>query len=305
MDFDLTREDPDEPRRSSVLQLRRTRTTPAPIIDDGDDWDTRNAASLAIPSQKPLAPPAIDERPSDRTDAFNLEPPADTSPVPAPVEGTHQAESNSASTESRPSPISLPRNRRLGNPLSALSAFPSALLSTGRVLLVRAWARKRVLAAICVTSVLVLGVTEIYGALSANGPDTTSSRHVTKASALITRRSTTADHSTTSNSAFITNRASRAHRDTHRAAQRTRRLATHHHTKAATQKRRTTPRSTTRSIAQTHQTYTARPAVVAPTPAPAASESTSTTTKPATQSSGSTNPPTYGEGGVLGAGHIG
>jgi hypothetical protein len=69
-DFDLTRGDSEEPRRNSILQLRhRTPLEPPPVIDDGDDWDTHNAGSLAIP-RVPVA-----ERPS-RADTFNLAAPS-------------------------------------------------------------------------------------------------------------------------------------------------------------------------------------------------------------------------------------
>jgi len=83
-DFDLTRGDPDGPSRGTVRHLpRRNRVECAPVIDDGDDWDTHNAQSLAVPAA-PATPPEPSPDPAAAYDLATHTEPPQVAIAPAP-----------------------------------------------------------------------------------------------------------------------------------------------------------------------------------------------------------------------------
>jgi hypothetical protein len=158
--------------------------------------------------------------------------------------------------------------------------------------------RKRALILACVAVVLALGAITGYDALSANGPDGTSS-HTAKASAPNSTRSTTVDHSASTNRALVTHKSSRARR-ARQPAHGTRPAAVHHRSRSAGRKRTTTSRSTTSSVSTSQHTYTSPAPVTTPaTPAPVQATSAST---PPTSTSSSTKTPAFGPNGALGPG---
>jgi hypothetical protein len=296
-DFDLTREDSDEPRRSSVTQLRhRARPTAPPVIDEGDDWPTDNARSLAVPTPTPAATPGPVEVAS-RDDAFNLEPkPASD----GPVDPGHDAPGAQVKPigPAQHQPFAAPQpGRTVAEHSRRRPAFADWLLPSLRSLLARTHVHKRVVTATCVAVALALGASKFYDAINTTGSRATSTK-VTEASSRRITTSPTIDHSAAKNSAFVAHKKAHPGRLTHR----THRQATHHRTAPTRRKHPRTPSSssTTSSVSASQHTYTS-PAPVATPAAPSPTQATSARTPPASTSS-STKTPAFGANGALGPG---
>ena len=322
MDFDLTRKDSEEARRSSVRQLRRTRTTQPPVLDDGDDWNTRNADSLTVPTPKPAAIPPAVELPTERADAFNLElpepavrphapvrpispatsppdrAPAQRRPIADPEPGGAPADIQTIAEDHEPprAPVALPTpSATRSRPIR----FPAgASLASRKTLLLRLTERKQVLIGACVAVLVALSATALYNALS---PTTTRaiSHNAVKESAASITHSSAVGHSTTKTDAFVKNPKSRTPRD-RGSAHRSRGAAVHHRSRTAARHTTTrTPTRATNSVAPIEHAYTA------PAAAPATSsgtEATSSGTTPASTSSRTTKTPAFGASGALGPG---
>ena len=295
-DFDLTREDSDEPRRGSVTQLRHhARPAAPPVIDEGDDWPTDNARSLAVPTPTPAATPGPVEVAS-RADAFNLEPKLASNGTVDPGRDAPEAQVKPiGSADHQPFASPQPGRTVVGHSTRP-SAFADGLLRSIRALLARTHVHKRVVIAACLTVALALGATQLYDALNTTGSRATSTK-VTKASFGRMTTSPTVDHSAAKDSAFVADQEAHRRRATHRAH----RQAIHHRTTSTRRKhpRTSSSSSTTSSVSASQHTYTS-PTPVA-TPATSSVQATSARTPPASTSS-STTTPAFGANGALGPG---
>jgi hypothetical protein len=296
-DFDLTREDSDEPRRGSVTQLRhRARPTSPPVIDEGDDWPTDNARSLAIPTPTPAATPGPVEVAS-RADAFNLEPkPASNGAVDPGRDAPEAQVKPIGSADHQPFASAQPGRTVVGHSTRP-SAFSDGLLRSIRALLASTHVDRRVVIAACLTVALALGASQLYDALNTTGSRATSTK-VTKASFGRITTSPTIDHSAAKNSAFVADQEAHRRRATHRAH----RQAIRHRTSSTRRKHLRTPSSssTTSSASASQHTYTS-PTPVATPATPSSVQATSARTPPASTSN-STKTPAFGANGALGPG---
>jgi len=314
-DFDLTREDSDEPRRSSVTQLRhRARPAAPPVIDEGDNWPTDNARSLAVRTPTPAATPEPVELPTSRADAFNLERQSASDPPARPgsparaqktlVNPTLEEDTRTPAAQVKPitgaphQPFASPRPGRTPAERSRrLPAFADGLLPSLRGALARTYVHKRVVGATCVGVALALGASTLYDAVNPTGSRATSTK-VTKASSGRITTSQTIDHAAAKNSAFVAHKKAHPGRPTHRAH----RQATHHRTASTRGKhpRTRSSSSTTSSVSASQHTYTS-PAPIATPAAPPSTQATSARTPP-TSTSSSTKTPAFGAAGALGPG---
>jgi hypothetical protein len=296
-DFDLTRGDSEEPRRGSVTQLRhRARPAAPPVIDEGDDWPTDNARSLAVPTPTPAATPGPVEVAS-RADAFNLEPKATSNGTVDPGRDAPEAQVKPIGSADH-QPFASPQpGRTLVRHSTRPSAFSDRLLRSIRALLASTHVDKRAVIAACLTVALALGASQLYDALNTTGSRATSTK-VTKASFARVTTSPTIDHSATKNSVIVADQEAHRRRATHRAH----RQASHHLTTSTRRKHPRTPSSssTTSSVSASQHTYTS-PAPVATPVTPSSAQATSARTPP-TSTSSSPKTPAFGANGALGPG---
>jgi hypothetical protein len=301
-EWDLTRGDDAQRRRLSVVQIReRVRPAPAPDSDSPDEWSTRNADALTVRSLKadPSAASPHNVTPADQAAIFNLQ------PISSDSEAELTAEEPSSASATIP----------LAGAVTEITAVPTPKTRPGRHEHSRRPRGKRTIRwrRIVVASGLLAAVLVVValadGSLTRSPRKSHPSLHLTAAhpsAPVLPVLSFTAVNDALAHAVGRIEAREKEHAAAvaHRRAQ-ARKRARHAHQAALARRRAAAAKR-----AEEQSTTTAPVTSSTPTSTTSTSTSTSTPAAPATapaptSSSTSSKPKAFGEGGLLGAGHIG